>query len=259
MEAASAGLSNECVACNNDVICETNQQYRNCTGFETADFPLTRCDNCTGQNIPDNSEQPEDSCIAYCLPYFYHHVNPDDPSEFTCEPCPQTDHGIHHFCCGDTEEDCGKTLEVSDECAKPGKERGPAAWVPICVCKPGWEDTGDGNCELCNNWKVSTDGTECTNCPQGGTQGNRKIGADACEDCPRSYYRSSQARSNVCLSCASGTDDRTGAEDCPSGFERCQDGERRKYVDGVQECGQCAAGAETFWTGTYDIFGITAD
>ena len=261
MEAASAGLSNECVACNNDVICETNQQYRNCTGFETADFPLTRCDNCTGQNIPDNSEQPEDSCIAYCLPYFYHHVNPDDPSEFTCEPCPQTDHGIHHFCCGDTEEDCGKTLEVSDECAKPGKERGPAAWVPSCVCKPGWEST-DGNCELCNNWKVSTDGTECNNCAQGGTQGNRKIGADVCEECPRSYYRSSQATHNQCLPCASGTDGRTGAEDCPSGFKRCQDGKRRKYdVDGVEECGQCdaAEGAETFWTGTYDIFGITAN
>jgi len=255
--AASVGMINQCVACDNNVMCETNQQYRNCSGYDTADVPHERCVNCTGQNIPDNSKQREDSCIAYCLPYFYPHANPDNPSEFTCEPCPQTDHGKQHYCCGDTEEDCGKTLEVSDECAKPGDERYPDNWVPSCACKPGWEPTEDGDyCKRCDNWKVSTNGTECINCPQGGTQGNRRIGADACEDCPRSYYRTSQASSNVCQPCVSGTDNRTGAEDCLSGSARCRNGERAKYVEGGQECGQCAAGAETFWTGTYDIFGI---
>lgn len=251
---APSSVTNQCVACNDDVTCPTDKEYRRCTGVELADHPEERCETCTGQELPPNSFLRNGSCIGYCLPYFYHHVNSDD--SWTCEPCPQTPHGIQHFCCGTSEEDCGKTLVVSDECGKSGVERVTRNWMPTCVCKPGWEPTDDGGCQLCTNYKVSTDGTRCTSCTQGGTQGNREIGADFCEECPRSYYRSENAGYSQCRACPSGTDNRTGAVDCPSGEEICTDGTRRKYTEGGNsECAVCSATA--FWTGTYDIFGLT--
>ena len=87
---ASSGMVNQCVLCNDDVECDSDKQYHRCTGYEFIDRPDDRCTICTDQTLPDNSRLLEGSCVGYCLPYFYHHVNPDDPSEFTCEPCPQT-------------------------------------------------------------------------------------------------------------------------------------------------------------------------
>jgi len=256
---ASSGMVNQCVLCNDDVECDSDKQYHRCTGYEFIDRPDDRCTICTDQTLPDNSRLLEGSCVGYCLPYFYHHVNPDD--SWTCEPCPQTPHGIQHYCCGDNYEgDCGKTLLVSGECVKSGEAREPIrTWAPTCVCKSGWKPTGDGDCELCKDWKVSTDGTECTNCPQGGTQGNREIGADECEECPQSYYRREGDSSNKCLACQSGTDGRTGAVNCPMGRDVCTDGKMVIYDNSGNLNGCDTCGDRGFWTGTYDIFGITAD
>jgi hypothetical protein len=249
----SSSVTNQCVACDDDVTCASDKEYRRCTGVELIDNPEDRCETCTGQELPPNSFLRNGSCIGYCLPYFYHHVNADD--SWTCEPCPQTSHGIQHFCC-DSEEDCGQTFEVSDECEKSGVERIARNWMPTCVCKPGWEPTEDGGCQQCEDWKVSTDGTGCKNCKDGGTQGNREIGADACEECPRSYYRVPNAQDNQCKACASGTDNRTGAVYCPSGEEVCRGGKKLEYDgDGSPECGTCSNSG--FWTGTYDLYGLT--
>lgn len=253
-DSASSSVTNQCVLCDDDVTCSSDQEYRRCTGFELIDNPADRCETCTGQELPPNSFLKNGSCIGYCLPYFYYHVKADD--SWTCEPCPQTPHGIQHFCCDTSEEDCGKTLVASAECAKSGTERDTRNWAPSCVCKPGWEPTEDGGCQQCEDWKVSTDGTGCKNCKDGGTQGNREIGADACEECPRSYYRVPNADYSQCLACSSGTDNQTGAVDCPSGEDVCDNGRKRTYNEnGNSECGTCSNSG--FWTGTYDLYGLT--
>ena len=62
---------------------------------------------------------------------------------------------------------------------------------------------------------------------------------------PRSYYRSSQATHNQCLPCASGTDGRTGAEDCPSGFRKMPGRKKEEIrLDGVKNVDNAVLGVQ---------------